>query len=665
MAAARASIDAMIARMEVMAARAKVLLLGMGGAVAGLVYMFSKQEEAEKKLESVIRSTGHAAGFSAKELKKMAGELQTMTKYEDDAIINGQALLATFVNIKGDTFKRATSAMLDMASVMGGDLKSAAIQLGKALNDPVVGAAALRRVGVSLSKQQMDMIKHFMDLNDIASAQKIVLDELAVEFGGAAVAMAEGSGKVRQLLNELGDLGDQLGKVLLPVAIGFLQLVNAVITPIAKWAEAHATLTAVMVTTAAVLLSSMVLLPKVVAAWTLMVNVLSLAKTAFIGVNVAIATMGPVMQFLTGTVIKLRWALMGLVATPLGIIVTAIVATVAALGGLWLWTKQIEKEQEKSAQTAKVYSDKLKEIGAAAKKVRESKGDAELIAALKERIRLEEEAMALADETKAAVHQRNMDRLMAEKQALESKIQVETEAAQQLRQNFENELASAELAAQQAGKEKLEKERLTLIAKGYNEQQIAHLMQLKQLAIEREAAAEAEQAKREKEKQFLEELTNKVISLRKELFKLRGGNDEAIELFDLANAGATAAQLDKVAQLMGQVAQEEAKKQIEEIRKSQQEQLKNEKRITAEKEAQAAASAAGRFADLQGMWKDIQSAAIKAPLQREAETIRQQNRIRETADRIQKIQDEALKKLNNIWDTLKKIADKKGPVFSA
>ena len=53
---------------------------------------------------------------------------------------------------------------------MGTDVKTSAIQLGKALNDPIAGVASLRRVGVQLTDQQTDLIKTLVESGDVAGA---------------------------------------------------------------------------------------------------------------------------------------------------------------------------------------------------------------------------------------------------------------------------------------------------------------------------------------------------------------------------------------------------------------------------------------------------------------------------------------------------------------
>ena len=193
-------------------------MLTAGGAVAALAAMTGAakvQEQAERKLAAVLKATGGAAGFSAKELKKYASELQGVTNYGDEATLNAMAMLATFKDIRGDTFKASTEVMLDMSTVLDQDLKSSAIQLGKALNDPIRGVTALSRVGVSFTEQQKEQIKALQESGDLMGAQSIILRELQSEFGGAARAMAD---PMVQLKNALGDIGEKIGEEVLPFA---------------------------------------------------------------------------------------------------------------------------------------------------------------------------------------------------------------------------------------------------------------------------------------------------------------------------------------------------------------------------------------------------------------------------------------------------------------
>lgn len=194
---------------------ATVSLGGLALATRKIIQLSSEQELAEKKLAATLKSTSGAAGLTFDELTKLASSLQRTSTYGDEAIISAESLLLTFTKIGKDVFPQATKTLLDLSAGMGQDLKQSAIQLGKALNDPVQGVAALRRVGVQLSPIQEEQIKRFVELGDVASAQKIILEELNIQFGGQAQAQAESfSGKISRLSNAFGDFLEGIGNFL-------------------------------------------------------------------------------------------------------------------------------------------------------------------------------------------------------------------------------------------------------------------------------------------------------------------------------------------------------------------------------------------------------------------------------------------------------------------
>jgi len=143
----------------------------------------AEAEQNIAQLENVIKSTGGAAGVTAESITSMASELQKITTFSDDAIIAGDNLLLTFTNIGKDVFPDATKTMLDMSQALGQDISSSAIQLGKALNDPINGITALSRVGVSFTEEQKEMIKTLVEAGKTEEAQTVILEELQKEFG--------------------------------------------------------------------------------------------------------------------------------------------------------------------------------------------------------------------------------------------------------------------------------------------------------------------------------------------------------------------------------------------------------------------------------------------------------------------------------------------------
>lgn len=209
-----------------------------------------ESENALAQLNATIESTGGAAGVTSEEMVAMAQGLQAVTTYGDDAIISMQSQLLTFTKISKDAVPQATEAILDLATKMGGDLKGAAVQVGKALNDPVAGISALSKVGVSFTEDQKAVIKSLVDTGNVAGAQKIILAELAVEFGGSARAARDTfGGALTSLQNSLGDLLEGGGGNLSDAKTAVEELNAAISDPAVK--EAFATITAGMLNVAA------------------------------------------------------------------------------------------------------------------------------------------------------------------------------------------------------------------------------------------------------------------------------------------------------------------------------------------------------------------------------------------------------------------------------
>lgn len=164
-------------------------------------------EQVTAQLTAALKSTGGVAGQTKEALLEHAAALQSVTAFGDEAIVSAQAMLLTFRNIAGDQFPKATEAVLNVAQALGTDLKSAAIQVGKALNDPAIGLTALSRSGITFSVEQQKVIKALQQTGRMAEAQELILAELETQFGGSARAARETlGGALTALQNAFGDL---------------------------------------------------------------------------------------------------------------------------------------------------------------------------------------------------------------------------------------------------------------------------------------------------------------------------------------------------------------------------------------------------------------------------------------------------------------------------
>ncbi|MFL6114179.1 MAG: hypothetical protein ACJ786_22895, partial [Catenulispora sp.] len=204
--------------------------VGAVGAAVGIGSFLSdsigEAREAQKVgalTNNVIKSTGGVAKVTAGHVGDLSTAISNKVGIDDEAIQSGANLLLTFTQIRNeagkgnDIFNQTTKAVQDVSVAMGQDTRQSAIQLGKALNDPVKGMTSLRRVGVTFSEDQQNLIKHLVATGDTLGAQRMILHELNKEFGGSAEAYGRTlPGALGKMRTELGNVAEALGKRLAP-----------------------------------------------------------------------------------------------------------------------------------------------------------------------------------------------------------------------------------------------------------------------------------------------------------------------------------------------------------------------------------------------------------------------------------------------------------------
>lgn len=180
----------------------------VSGAISDSIKKFGVQEQALKKVEAVLKSTGNQYGWTVDELAKMAGAMQKVTAIGDEEILSAQALGLTFTDIGKDIFPDFIKSAADMSQAMGTDMRSAILQLGKAIQDPNLGVSALARVGVNTAQLKAQ----FTDAMPIQEKQRLIIKEITTEFGGMAEAMGSTlQGRMDRLKNLTGDMQEKIG----------------------------------------------------------------------------------------------------------------------------------------------------------------------------------------------------------------------------------------------------------------------------------------------------------------------------------------------------------------------------------------------------------------------------------------------------------------------
>lgn len=187
---------------------------GVARGVGKALDEYAKHEQSVRMLNAQLKMTGSVVGFTSEQLQTMAGDLQRVTRFGDEATLAAQSLLLSFTNIRGDIFKDALESAMDMSTIIGQDLKSSIQQLGKALNDPISGLTGLRRVGILFTEEQQELIRTLTESGRVMEAQKIIVAELRNEFGGAAQAdLNTFQGQIESVKNAFGDLQESIGQV--------------------------------------------------------------------------------------------------------------------------------------------------------------------------------------------------------------------------------------------------------------------------------------------------------------------------------------------------------------------------------------------------------------------------------------------------------------------
>lgn len=199
--------------------------VGIGAVAIGkdLIQAGEDAATANARIDQIAESMGlfgDESKTATKRIQDLANEIARKTGIDQNQIKQAQATLLTFGDIAetagdvGSSFDRATEAAVDLAAAGFGTTETNAIQLGKALNDPIEGLSALKRSGVTFTEEQKNLIASLVESGDVLEAQNIILGAIEQQVGGTAEATANSSDKMSVAFSQLQE---KLGQKLLPV----------------------------------------------------------------------------------------------------------------------------------------------------------------------------------------------------------------------------------------------------------------------------------------------------------------------------------------------------------------------------------------------------------------------------------------------------------------
>jgi hypothetical protein len=236
---------------------ATAALAGLGGFLVTAAKGAEDARIANEKLGSVLDTMGF--GAATDRVSAYAESLEKTVAVDADVIKATQTKLATFSNLTktvgkaGGAFDRATKAALDMAAAGFGTAEGNAVQLGKALQDPIKGIAALAKSGVTFTEQEKDKIRALTESGKLLEAQEIILKSIEGQVGGTAEASASSFEKMKFAL---AGVSDTFGEMLLPV----IDAVAPKLAAFSEWAQKNPGLMKVAVITIGALTAAVVAL---------------------------------------------------------------------------------------------------------------------------------------------------------------------------------------------------------------------------------------------------------------------------------------------------------------------------------------------------------------------------------------------------------------------
>jgi hypothetical protein len=212
------------------AKKASVAMLAVGAAGTAVGLRWTKMAELAAIADQRIEAIAHTMGLfgaqtmqTTKRIQDYADALERETGVTAETIKAAQAKLLTFrqlaltADVAGGAFDRATQAAIDMAAAGFGEATTNAVQLGKALEDPIKGVNSLRRSGITFTESEKAKLAVLVQTNRIHDAQRVILTAIETQVKGTASATALSTARMK---NGFGEVTDAIGTKLLPIMNG-------------------------------------------------------------------------------------------------------------------------------------------------------------------------------------------------------------------------------------------------------------------------------------------------------------------------------------------------------------------------------------------------------------------------------------------------------------
>lgn len=285
-----------------------VSVYGMAGIYAGskLIEMSEKQAQAEQKLTEIYRTRMGVNDQAAQSTMRLASALQQQGVVGNEVALSFAQQMATYSSAPStvNTLMPAFENLLVQQKGLNGTQEDA-VGLANMFGKAMMGqTGALKRAGISFSDAEAEVLKYGTEEEKAAMMAKVItknVGNMNKEFAKTD------AGKIQQAKNQLGDMGEEIGAILLPA-----------VADLVKWFQKK-------------------LLPKLEKLIKVLKQHPAIAKFA-LAFALITAALGPVLLIIgslisvIGTVIALAPALgaaFTVLTGPIGLVVAAIAAAIA------------------------------------------------------------------------------------------------------------------------------------------------------------------------------------------------------------------------------------------------------------------------------------------------------------------------------------------------
>lgn len=210
-----------------------VSVYGMAGIYAGskLIEMSEKQAQAEQKLAEIYKTRMGVGKQAVKSTLELASAQQKAGVVGDEVQLAAAQQLATYAQYPStvNTMLPALNNLLVQQKGLNGTQEDA-VGLANLFGKAMMGqTGALKRAGISFTDAQAEVLKYGTEEEKAAMIAEVVTQN--VGNMNAEFAKTD-AGKIQQAKNQLGDMGEEIGAVLLPAVADLVKWFQQNLMPV-------------------------------------------------------------------------------------------------------------------------------------------------------------------------------------------------------------------------------------------------------------------------------------------------------------------------------------------------------------------------------------------------------------------------------------------------